>query len=153
MKTFFWKPGVQSFVLLQLTLASSWTGTTPASASCWTGSSQDCVKVRDRIFHYSDGREQIPSLAGGDWREIDEEVRGRADTDDKRSRRKKKWKENLSREREKTAGVNQTRFSRQMSKQSGRCCSVRGLEESGVLAFSTGMFYRNLIWGTSGWDC
>ena len=103
------KPGVQSFVLLQLTLASSWTGTTPASASCWTGSSQDCVQVRDRIFHCSDGREQIPSLAGGDWQEIDEEVRGRDNTDDKRSRRKKKWWENLSREREKTAGVNQTR--------------------------------------------
>ena len=46
---------------------------------------------------------------GGDWREIDEEVCGRDDTDDKRSRRKKKLRENLSREREKTAGVNQTR--------------------------------------------
>ena len=68
------KPGVQSFVLLQLTLASS----------------QDCIQVRDRMFQCSDGREQIPSLAGGDWREIDEEVRGRDDTDDKRSRRKKK---------------------------------------------------------------
>ena len=68
------KHGVQSFVLLQLTLASR---------------SQDCIQVRDRMFQCSDGREQIPSLAGGDWREI-EEVRGRDGTDDKRSRRKKK---------------------------------------------------------------
>ena len=60
------------------------------------------------MFHCSDGREKIPSLAGGDWQEIDEEVRGRDNTDDKRSRRKKKLRENLSREREKTAGVNQT---------------------------------------------
>ena len=89
------KHGVQSFVLLQLTLASR---------------SQDCIQVRDRMFQCSDGREQIPSLAGGDWPDIEEEVRGHDNTDDKRSRRKKKGKENLSREREKTAGVNQTRF-------------------------------------------
>ena len=48
------------------------------------------IQVRDRMFHCSDGREKIPSLAGGDWQEIDEEVRGRDNTDDKRSRRKKK---------------------------------------------------------------
>ena len=68
------KHGVQSFVLLQLTLASR---------------SQDCIQVRDRMFQCSDGREQIPSLAGGDWPDIEEEVRGHDNTDDKRSRRKK----------------------------------------------------------------
>ena len=69
------KHGVQSFVLLQLTLASR---------------SQDCIQVRDRMFQCSDGREQIPSLAGGDWPDIEEEVRGHDNTDEKRSRRKKK---------------------------------------------------------------